>query len=699
MFPTATKVHTLALITLALISSPAVAAESVDEAELNQLMAVLDKHTAIATETRMNADYIPGMVTVLHGDELEARGIRNLAKAMTLVPGFDVAINNSGAQGLLSRGLGSGYAPATAMIMVNGSPMVSTFAGQSSGVAAIPIEQVDRIEVIRGPGSAINGEFAYSGVINIITRKCNNRVYGSVGRFESYDGGVATAWTSDDREDFLSLNVAGATSNGADHYIGPDSFGNYGTTNEARESLSAFASASYDDFTLLAHIIKGGQGDFFGVMPSATMEESGHGLSQHQQVKTVEARFAREVNDDFSLHLKAGWQEQEMEQDPTYMVPEGFDPSLSQLPFLNAGNPYPEGILVGILARENKYFTAIDSTWSGWTGHKVLTGLSYSRSKMQDLWHEWNIDLTPPYPPTPLQRYSGAANLMVPEDPQRKVTSLSLQDEWTISDTIHLTFGLRYDHYSDVGDDLTPRLAGVWTPRPQHIFKAQYARAFRPPTFMELYGNESFVKGNPNITPETVDTVEIGYIFRNERRTAKATLFYSDNHDTIVSQINPVSGTMSYQNTAGAIQRGGEIEIREVLNRLLTLDANLSYVDTELVDNKATVPGTRNWLANAALIYSPVAWTTMALQYRYVGEQERKEIDSRPPAADYQVVDFTLSLFPLPGLTLRAGVKNLLDEDVLCASTPQSGIGYTQGYPNDLPTQDQSWWLQCSYEM
>ena len=663
-----------------------------DQEELDQLMKLLDKHTEIATQTRMNADYIPGMVTVLQGEELESRGFRSLAEALTLVPGLDVSISNGGTPGLVSRGIGNSYAASTSMILLNGTPMNSAFSGSGNGVASVPIEQVERIEVIRGPGGAINGEFAYSGIINIITRTDSNRLFGATGRFSSYSAGGMVTYQDEQQEKMLSVNLASYSTDGANHYEGPDGFGHFGVANEARESLTGFATMKINGFTLLGHVVKGGQGEFFGVMPVGNMIRRQEEIVSRQHYKTVEARQQLEITPDFDLHCKAGWQEYQINSDPLYLAYEGY---------VYPPYTYSNGVQYAMHAQEQKYFATLDSTWRGWQNHSLMAGISFTYNEMKELWAEANFDPVT-YAPTSWNRFSGTNNIIVPEDAHRHLTSLSLQDEYSITDTIHLTTGLRYDYYNDVGESFTPRIAGVWTPAPHHIFKAQYARAFRPPTLLELYGNQNFIRGNKDITPEKVDTFELGYILRQDRRTAKATIFYSDHHDLIV--IRAAAGgspNFEYTNSGGATQCGVELELREQLHRSLLFDGNLSYVRTRDSDTKKNVTGARNWLANAGLIYSPFSWTSLACQYRYVGKQHRAPGDSRATLKPYNVVDLTLSLFPsqLPGLTLRSGVNNIFSEDVRCASSASSGYEPYQGYPNDLPTQDRFWWVQCAYEM
>src|SRR5688500_1581366 len=76
------------LLTSAVAFAQTPAASTGEDAELASLLSVLAEETAIATQTKLNADFVPGIVSVLHGDEMEALGARNVGEAISLVPGL-----------------------------------------------------------------------------------------------------------------------------------------------------------------------------------------------------------------------------------------------------------------------------------------------------------------------------------------------------------------------------------------------------------------------------------------------------------------------------------------------------------------------------------------------------------------------------------------------------------------------------------
>jgi outer membrane receptor for ferrienterochelin and colicins len=106
-------------------------------------------------------------------------------------------------------------------------------------------------------------------------------------------------------------------------------------------------------------------------------------------------------------------------------------------------------------------------------------------------------------------------------------------------------------------------------------------------------------------------------------------------------------------------------------------------------------------MANAGLIYKPHEKAALNLQYRYVGERNRASQDPRDDLKGYQTVDITGSIFNLyfKGLTLRAGITNLFDEDVRTPSPLASDLAGNPipSYPGDYPHSGREWWTKLSF--
>ncbi len=142
-----------------------------DEAELAALLSIFAEETELATRSKINSDFVPGIITILHGYDLEALGIRTVWEALGLVPGLQIRVNQTQSPGAIVRGVEAAFNSGNIKVQVNSVAASQEFSGVEVAALYLPIELVDRIEVVRGPGSSIYGNAAFSGLINVITRE------------------------------------------------------------------------------------------------------------------------------------------------------------------------------------------------------------------------------------------------------------------------------------------------------------------------------------------------------------------------------------------------------------------------------------------------------------------------------------------------------------------------------------------------
>lgn len=657
-----------------------------EEAELDRLLSILEKHTEIATKTKLNADYVPGMVTVLYGDELEARGIMTVWEALGTVPGMSLYIENNGVRQVLARSIGDTFGSGNISFLLNNITANSTLFGTPYPLLDIPVYQVDRIEVVRGPGSAIYGEFANAAVVNIITRKNGGKVTGRYETFDTFSGGGIFSWADPEKDFRLSINLAGLETDGADTITGPDTLYDFngmdlsaisqapGRANQNRRSRSGFLTLDIKDFTFLVQYIEEGHGDNFGVQ-DALAPRHNRIVANHEHWM-LDARQNVNISRNMKAEFSLGWQYFITDVDNMYLFPPGFP-------------DFPDGMIIGPHYERSRLHAGIDINWEGWENHSLFLGWAFARTKLTEGWQDSNF-VPSTFSPTlsgEVERFDGTENV-VEIGNDRRLNSLTLQDEYRISETFTMTAGLRYDHYDDVGSALSPRLAGVWRMTDHHVFKAQYARAFRPPTFLEMYAiNQPIITGNENIDPAISDTYEISYIYNRPETTLRFTPFLTNLRDLIVAR----AGTFS--NTGSARLKGMELELEQRIAGSLKFDANLSYVKTEDEDTDNEIAQSVNWLANLGLVYNLRPDITLTVLYRYVGDRNRESGDTRKELESYQTVDLTGNIFNLwvKNLTLRVGVRNIFDADVRFPSQINT-------YPDDYPQAGRCWWTQLSYE-
>ncbi len=626
--------------------------------------------TRIATKTEMDADLVPGMVTVLKGKDIEDQGFRTVGEALVLVPGIDLNAGTTGLPLTVIRGMNSAVKVKT---LLNGVPVNSAMDGLGSAVFYIPTEQVERIEVIRGPGSGLYGEWAYLGVINVKTYQKGNRVFGRAGSYDFYSGGLRASYESEDNTLKSSLNIAGWERGDTDIVSGPDMFGKTGYIDNSVKSPTAILSLDYKKLSVVAQLIESREGNNYGLtgaLPPADKQN----LHKDQQ-KMLEARFSPDISTHLTSEIKLGWREYIWDSGDFWLFPAGVI-----TPYDAIGASYYE---------EQAYYGSILFHWTGWQKQHWLIGTEYEDTRINDAWAKYNYDPIT-YDPVPYQTFTGSKN-WIEEDKSRKLIGMFVQDQLDLTEKVSVTAGLRYDRYED-GEysysRMTPRIAGVFRASDSHIFKIQYAEAFRPPSFTEMYSqNNPAVLGNPGLDFESVKTYEAEYIYRGRRFIGKLTVFYSEMDNLIYTS------RKLYANVSSAISKGAEAEANWKITDPLTINANLSFTDTEDERSGTDFKDSPRWLSNAGLIWQPKTDWTAALNYRHVDKRNRGARDPREPLDGYDTLNLTLSRKNLiyKGLTVRSGIKNVFDADVRYPGS------YSE-YKEDYLQIGREWWVQLSYE-
>lgn len=665
---------------------------------LQALLGALEQETKIATRTKMNIDFVPGMVSILYGKDMVDRGVLDVGEALSLVPGIETIISNDGTMQVLVRGVGSVFSSGKIKMLLNGVAFNATMSAASTALS-IPTEQIERIEVIRGPGSTIYGEFAYSGVLNIVTRKKQNQVfarYGNLGR--KTIGGILTRGKPG--EDWhASLSFSGANDEGGVK-SGPDVLRVFpvpgvtqapGETNEKEIDRSLILHTEFKAFDLSAQWVKVDRGDYFGL--AQALPGTGQNIVRRVNMLVVDAGWKFTIGKDLMGRLRAGWQDYKLGSINLHRIyPPGF--------FVPGGTPadFPQGVFASPNYKERKYHVGLELNYAGVERHEILFGVDWSRTKQGETYAQRNYDpLT--FSPVPLGKFTGSGNWLE-EGLQRRIWAVFVQDQFSVDNKLTLTTGVRFDNYDDVGGATSPRVAAVYQLSEKQTLKVQYARAFRPPTFLETSTkNNPIVSGSPNIQSETIDNYELGYIFNDGLSIGRATLFYAELHDLIIIDTGTIP--KKYINKGEVHVLGTELEYVRKFGQKLKLDGNATFQKTVDKGDESSVMDVANVLGNLGIAYRLNRQYSIVGQYRYVGRRLRAQGDPRGHLDGYQTVNLTLTAKRLFGgamlenVTLRAGVKNIFDKKIVYPATLTNfGGSVIPSYPQDYPRPGREYWLQ-----
>ncbi len=650
----------------------ALAQDAESSGELEQLLNLLEQQTSLATETRLNADFVPGIVSVMTGEQMLRRGFRTLAEALATLPGVTAAQNETGMQSFGVRGIGGLFEAGKVKLLLNGQAINPSAGATTSTIYATPVTQIERIEFIRGPGSATYGEFAYAGVLQVITRN----------RGEHYSAGLAT----DDGlqasllktfggpgDDFrASLNLAAGESEGDDIDSGADrtpmgtrSFAP-GPINNKRDYVSAIVNLDFGAWKALLQFQQANRGDHFGTNNLLPPDKRQTVISDTLLTASLERGF--EFSDSLTGHWSIGLVHNATEQNELFLgLPENF-----------GGLGTEDNVVADTELAERRLETRASLTRQ-LDRHRLFGELIVTEVRAVTSEQFINLDPNTNLPSPTLNEFEPP----VEEDETRRSFSLVLEDAFDIDDSMTLTSGLRFDDYEDIGSSITPRIALVWRQDDRQIYKAQLARAFRPPSLIEYSGAIT-----SSIDAETIDTLEFGHIFQGDELVLRNTLYFAELQDLILFQDFAPFG---YRNSASTTDlRGYELEVERSVGTRWDLTGSLSLQDYG--DN--ALAGATPWQFKLGVGHQLLALTRINLELVANGERDREPGDPRDDFDAVTQVDVSLlreRVAGKDGFSLRAGIRNLLDERLEYPSS-------TDTYADDYPYSDGALlWLQLVY--
>ncbi|MES2879065.1 MAG: TonB-dependent receptor [Pseudomonadota bacterium] len=687
----------LALIAALFIQTPAAMAQSTEEEELALVYG--DKTTvSIATGSQQMLRRAPAVASVITAEDIAAMGATDLDDVLETVPGVHVSRSPNGYSPLyVIRGVYSQFLPQV-LLLQNGVPMTTLYQGNKGNIwGGYPVEHIARIEVIRGPGSALYGADAYSGVINIITKSAADTPGTEMGvRLGSFNtqnvwvqhGGklgpmdVAAYLRIGSTDGFKETITADAQTR-SDRLRLTNASLAPGSVNTGYDALDANLELGFDKWRFRGgYKLRENVGTGAGI--ASALDPVGRSTTERvtADLSWTDLHFAR----DWSLGLTASYLHY------TQLIPTDFQ--LFPAGANAGGGVSTNGFIAGPDTWERQIRLSTFANYAGFAGHSLRFGVGHDDLNLYKTRETRNFTYSPvgalvPVAGGAMVDFSDTDPFLRPQ--RRLVDYFYIQDEWSFAKDWTLTAGLRRDNYSDFGGTTNPRLALVWDASLDVTAKLLVGRAFRPPAFIEVYGAANPVAlGNPNLRPETINTVEAAFSWQARRDTQlNLSLFRYDMKDII----RTVGGV--YANTGAQNGQGAEIEAVWDASRSLRLTGNYSWqrsVDESTQQDAGYAPhhhiyARADWRVDSNLLVST--------QVNWVADRKRAAGDTRPDIADYTTVDLTLRTKNGSNRwDFSASVRNLFNADV---REPSFAPGLS--IPNDLPMALRSVYLQAIYRL
>ncbi|MGZ8223562.1 MAG: TonB-dependent receptor plug domain-containing protein [Methylobacter sp.] len=609
------------------------------ESELAYLAA---ERQVVVTASKMeeHVDKTVATTTVITQDDIAHIGARNLLDVLRLVPGIGITQSHIGIRKIEVRGVSTQLSEKV-QIMLNGHPLDHNLrnAGSTWVYDDLSVDTIKRVEVVRGPGSALYGANSFLAVINIITQNANDLdgLHTSAG-WGSFDNQQYRAsWGKQfDNSAEAALHFNFTDTNGINSSIAADSLSIQGLNSNA-PGKSQLTEGRYDlewqlgyqDFKLDGRFINKKTGAFFGA--ASVLSDS----------------RTQQNYDDYFLRLSRAWKIQDKLTIDTQLFHDFFSAdNLWQLAPAQFSHTAFQNTRTGGEIQANYQLSTIQT---------LIGGFSYAQEQQGGLIDELGSDPQHLMPTLPSAT-----------ERTRNRWGVYLEDVWDPLTNLRLTVGARYDRYNDFGGTFNPRMGFNWEVIKNYSLKFSYGTAYRAPAFAELGAtNNPVLSGNPTLKPEEVKTFETGIVAHPINGLTTQATYYHSAINQIISRVSPCPVQSCIGNSGSVDAEGVELEARYDFDGSLQgsyLSANhVVQRSIQLGRQLADVPRHRtNLTANWAF---DKTWSSFA-HVLIKGDTLRISGDARSSVSGYALVDLGLLGKNLFGKKIDVGfnIYNLFDK-------------------------------------
>ncbi|MBL1293685.1 MAG: TonB-dependent receptor [Thiotrichales bacterium] len=663
-----------------------------------------EEFISLATGTSQPISKAPAVATVITAKDIEAIGATDLDQILETVPGLHVARASSFYQPIYTiRGIYSQFNPQV-LVLINGVPITNLYFGDRSQVwGGMPVKNISRVEIIRGPGSALHGADAFAGTINVVTKtasEINGTITGAgAGSFDSQRVWLLHGHESGELEVAFSFQyyktdgqreiIDSDAQSGLDFNTGTNVSNAPGPLNLQAETVDVRIDLKRDDWQLR-----------FGYQGRKNI---GTGAGISEALDPVGDGDSDRFNADLTYENDHSFDKWNFTGQLSYLDT-SVEPNLLLFPagvtFPMGGDTFPNGVIGNPDVFERHARLGGSAFYHGFDDHRLRFGAGVNFDEIDRVRESKNFGPALQLLPGGLTDTTNDPDLVFLQPGSRTIQYAFAQDEWHFAPDWDLTGGVRWDNYSDFGTTVNPRAALVWQSAYNLTTKLLYGRAFRAPSFQETRNlNNPVALGNPNLDPEIIDTIELAFDYHPTHNMATTlNIFRYELRDII--RFVPGTGPndeATAQNTGDQTGFGLEWEIDWKTSSSHTLLANYAYQNSTDEDTNSDV-------ANAPQnqIYLRSDWEfipdwKLNTQLNWVGDRKRAVGDSRDDIDDYTTVDLGLrhSFRNMP-LDISLIIRNLFDAD---AREPSLTGAPAAAITNDLPLPGINGFISFEYRI
>jgi len=554
------KKYTVALLAASFclggLAVPVRAVANVDneylDLDISQLMQITI--TSVSKKPQALSD-AAAAIFVITQDDIHRSGVTSIPEALRMAPGLQVARIGAEKWAITSRGF-NGQTANKLLVLMDGRTLYSpSFSGVYWDIRDTLLEDIDRIEVIRGPGGTIWGANAVNGIINIITKKAS-----------STEGGLVRVSAGDEERITGGLRYGAAVGESTHArayltYRNHDSFGLHGTETDANDDWESIHGGFRMDGGTARH-------DSWTLQGGVYAEDANQLVSPYYESKPPYKSAAFDNYDASGWNMLARWQHQ-FSVDNSWTIQTYYD-------FTNRDELYVE--------QTQKIFDVdFQHQLQLGTYHDLIWGLGY-RNIRDEFDNTFQL-------------------LFSPDSATLELFSAFVQDEiMLMPDRLWLTLGSKIEHNDFTGCEIQPSGRLLFKPVKDQTVWAAISRAVRTPARAERdarftvgmipemppYPAPLFLWGNENYDSEDVLAYELGYrIVPLKQLSLDIALFYNDydNLRTATPLVMPPTSRIQFENKSSGSSYGFELVADWKPFHWINFQLSYTYLELDLDAN------------------------------------------------------------------------------------------------------------------
>lgn len=601
------------VIGLIIITAKTVLAEDSDIYNLGKIVVT-------ATKTEELESEVGSSTTIITADEIKKTGQSTLLETLRYVPG--VVINQGGYQGGVASIYLRGSKPGHTLIMLDGVELNDPMSiDRSFDLAHLTTDNIERIEIIRGPQATLYGSDAMGGVINLITKKGKGKpkftISSQLGSYNTFK--EITELSGGTKKSNYSFSILRLDSEGISQAHGGSEKDGY--INNTFSSRLGYKIIDHGELNLMLHYT------------NITADLDDGSYLDDPNYTFWNKNFTGKI--EFA-HNPLSWWNHKISYSHNY-----------------AGRKYRDEV-------DSVHTTEDDQSWYKGNGqkfewqHNFLTGKDNTLTGGLEYEKETGASL-----------YRSGATLTTFNRKSINNKALYLQNQLKLWEKIVITPGLRIDHHELFGSEATYKISSSCLLPGKTRLKANWGTGFKAPSLYQLYSTEDYGGGpigDPNLKPDKSKSYDIGFeqpLFKN--KVSLGVTYFDNNFKNMVDWDYNAS---KYKNIGRAQTKGLELEANFKPIKTISLNANYTYLDAKDKDTGKKLIGRPQDQGEVNFNWSVSSKTNLNFAAKYVGHRWDDSNNTRETKR-YAKVDFYATYDLTKNFQAFTKIENIFDKEYM----------------------------------